>query len=133
MATELTAAMREFLSEARIGVLAGIKEDGSPQLTPIWFLLEGDEILINTARERVKGRIFEREPRASFCVFEDFRYLTLSGRVTISEDSDMADIKRIGLRYKPMEFLEKRIRDQWGRQQRITLHLKIEHVVSSGF
>jgi len=36
--------------------LATLMKDGSPQLTPIWFNIDGTHILINSALGRVKDR-----------------------------------------------------------------------------
>ena len=51
--------------------LATVMPDGSPQATPVWFNMDGADILINTARGRVKdknmratpsGRVANRRP-----------------------------------------------------------------------
>ncbi|HEV8055680.1 MAG TPA: pyridoxamine 5'-phosphate oxidase family protein, partial [Nocardioidaceae bacterium] len=55
---------RAFLLEGtRTGKLATIRRDGRPHVVPIWFLLDGDEVLLTTGADTVKGRNILRDPR----------------------------------------------------------------------
>ena len=45
---KLTDQMQHFLDEPRYGVLATINADGSPQQTVMWFVREGDTIMMNS-------------------------------------------------------------------------------------
>ncbi|MBM3470361.1 MAG: hypothetical protein FJX73_06175 [Armatimonadetes bacterium] len=56
MSTQLDEATRAFLGEPNPAVLATVSPEGRPQATPVWFTLEGDQILINTSKGRVKLR-----------------------------------------------------------------------------
>lgn len=42
MAVELSEKARAYLQELRFAVLATINQDGTPQLTTMWYLLEDD-------------------------------------------------------------------------------------------
>ncbi|MFE5483893.1 PPOX class F420-dependent oxidoreductase [Streptomyces sp. NPDC056527] len=81
---------RAFVSEGtRTGKLATVREDGSPHLAPIWFLLDGDDFVFNTGKDTVKGRNLARDGRVVLCVDDDrppFAFVTLRGRAEISED-----------------------------------------------
>ena len=49
MAVDLSEIARAFLQELRFAVLATINQDGTPQLTTMWYLLDVDDtILMNT-------------------------------------------------------------------------------------
>jgi PPOX class probable F420-dependent enzyme len=61
----LTDKEREILSGKNFVHLATINKDGSPQVSPVWVDLEGDLIVINTARGRVKERNIARDPRVA--------------------------------------------------------------------
>ncbi len=54
----LTPAVRAFLSAPRYAVMATINASGMPQLTAIWYELQGDQVLMNTVAGRLK------QPRA---------------------------------------------------------------------
>ena len=46
--------VREFLEKRRFAVLATINPDGSVQQTVMWYQLQGDKVMMNTRRGRVK-------------------------------------------------------------------------------
>ena len=63
---------QKYLSElTRTGKLATVRADGSPHLAPIWFLLDGHDLVFNTGQDTVKGRNLARDPRVSLCVDDD--------------------------------------------------------------
>ena len=72
------------------GVLTTLFADGSPQGTPLWFLLDGDDILFSTTAGKQKLRNIARDPRATFVVYNptnDMNYVEVRGTITVSEDS----------------------------------------------
>lgn len=90
-----------FLAEQRFAVLATINADGAPQQTVMWYLLDGDEVVINTAAGRVKDANLRRDPRVSVCIEDGYTYVTLSGQARLVEDQPtaQADIRRLASRY----------------------------------
>lgn len=127
----LTPEVHAYLSELRFASLATINKDGTAQQSAMWYDLDGDTILMNTAAERVKYRNLLRDPRASICVVDDYRFITVSGTVELNDDQTVAqeDIKRLAIRYHGQEAGEKQARDQFAKQRRVTIRLKIAHVV----
>ncbi|MEU4092243.1 PPOX class F420-dependent oxidoreductase [Streptomyces sp. NPDC026673] len=81
---------RAFVSAGtRTGKLATTRADGTPHVAPIWFLLDGDDIVFNTGKETVKGRNITRDGRVALCVDDDrppFAYVVVQGRAEVSED-----------------------------------------------
>ncbi|AZM63622.1 MULTISPECIES: PPOX class F420-dependent oxidoreductase [unclassified Streptomyces] len=96
---------REFVSYGtRTAKLATVRADGSPHVAPIWFLLEGNEVIFNTGAATVKGRNLARDARVALCVDDDrppFSFVMLQGRARLSEDPDELRYwaTRIGARY----------------------------------
>lgn len=96
---------REFVSSGtRTAKLATVRADGSPHVAPIWFLLEGNEVIFNTGAATVKGRNLARDARVALCVDDDrppFSFVMLQGRARLSEDPDELRYwaTRIGARY----------------------------------
>ncbi len=130
----LTPAIRAFLEERRFAVIATINESGVPQLTTIWYELQGDEIMMNTAAGRLKDRNLRRDPRVTLCIEDEQRYLTLYGRVTLNDDQAQAqaDINRLALRYDgPAQSAAQAA--SFGSQQRVTIRMTITHVHPHGF
>ena len=135
MSIRLTDPIRDFLNERRFAVLATSNPSGTIQQTVMWYLLEDDAIVMNTAKGRIKFRNMETANEISVCVEDGLRYVTLTGNVSFNDDQTVAqaDIQRIGRRYDS----EKEVRDayetNWKHQQRVTLTMSIRHVVTHGF
>ncbi|MEU5891836.1 PPOX class F420-dependent oxidoreductase [Streptomyces sp. NPDC047461] len=83
---------RTFVTHGtRTGKLSTVRADGSPHVTPVWFLLDGDDIVLTTEKNGVKGRNLARDGRFALCVDEDrapYAFVVLQGRADISEDPD---------------------------------------------
>jgi PPOX class probable F420-dependent enzyme len=77
-----------FLAEPRNVVVAGIRRDGRPHVSPNWFYWDGEKFYISTTRDRVKYAIFRRDPRVELLVDDSagFRAVLVSGTVEIRED-----------------------------------------------
>ncbi len=80
-----------FLEGRRNAVVATLHADGSVQLSPVWYVMDGGKMYISTSNRSVKMRNLRSDPRISVCVeggHDDFRYVTLSGSVHIVEHGD---------------------------------------------
>ncbi len=128
---QLEEKVREFLREPRFGVLATTKRDGTPQQSVIWYDLDGGDILMNTATGRAKNSNLRRDSRASLCVADGYRYVTVEGTVEIEDDQTIAqaDIRRLAIRYDGEESGNRQADEKFSRQQRVTVRLKVENVI----
>ena len=63
-----TEQVETFLAEPRNVMVAGIRRDGRPHLSPNWFYWDGQRFYVSTTRDRVKYAIFRRDPRAQLLV-----------------------------------------------------------------
>jgi PPOX class probable F420-dependent enzyme len=92
MASITDSDVREFLSHGtRTGKLAFVATDGRPVINPVWFVLEGDELVFNTGKSSAKGRAIARDPRVALCVDLEqapYAYLQVQGIASVSEDLD---------------------------------------------
>ncbi|GAA2218328.1 PPOX class F420-dependent oxidoreductase [Streptomyces nogalater] len=96
---------RAFVSDGtRTGKLSTVRADGSPHVAPVWFLLEGDDLVLTTGKDTVKGRNLARDGRVALCVDDDrppFHFVVLNGQAEVSED--LAELRqwatRIAARY----------------------------------
>ena len=131
----LDQAVRAFLDEVRFASVATINPDGSPQQTVLWYELQGEEIMMNTARGRVKDRNLRRDPRISFCLEDGYRYLTLTGTCVLigAQATAQDDIRRLAIRYHGLEQGERMSRDQFQQQERVTMRMSIERISAHGF
>jgi PPOX class probable F420-dependent enzyme len=118
----------------RFGVLATINRDGTPQQSVVWYDLQGDDILMNTRRGRLKDRNLVRDPRCSLCVEEENEYVTVRGTVTLIDEQEraQADIHRLAVRYDGPESADRQMRDQFSREERFTIILHPEKIEEYG-
>ena len=96
-----------FLSEGtHTGKLATTSPSAQPHVAPIWFVVDGHDLVFSTGTESVKGRHLRANPRAALAVdVEKFPYhfVSVRGGVSVEEDpDDMVDwATRIAQRYVP--------------------------------
>ncbi|HLI70507.1 MAG TPA: PPOX class F420-dependent oxidoreductase [Ktedonobacteraceae bacterium] len=126
----LSDQARAFLNEKRFAVLATLNRDGTVQQTTMWYLLEGDTIVMNTKVGRLKERNLRRDPRISICVEDGYRYVTISGTVELIDDPETSqrDIHRLAVRYHGDEQAARQMAEQFSKEQRVTIRLRCERV-----
>ena len=82
--------IRAFLSHGtRTAKVATSGLGGQPHVMPVWFALDGEELVFTTWGDSVKGRNLRRDPRAAIVVDEEvvpFAFVHIRGHVTLSED-----------------------------------------------
>ena len=93
-----------LLSRPRPAKLATVRPDGRPHVVPIWFDLDGEQLLFTTGENTVKARNLRHSPWVSLCVDDEappFTYVKVDGTVTFSDDLDELRqwATRIGGRY----------------------------------
>jgi PPOX class probable F420-dependent enzyme len=83
-----TDKIEAFLAEPRNVIVAGIRRDGRPHLSPNWFYWDGERFYVSTTRARVKYAIFRRDARAQLLVDDStgFRAVLVSATVEIYEN-----------------------------------------------
>ena len=90
--TMTTSEWQEFVSSGtRTGKAGVTSADGTPHVTPIWFVLDGDDLVFTTHESSVKGKALRRDPRICVCVDDDtppFSFVSLWGTASLSEDLD---------------------------------------------
>jgi len=82
--------VRTFLAQGtRTGKLAYLSPSGRPLVTPVWFIVDGDDLVFNTGAGTAKGRALSRDPRATLCVDLEqppYAFVQVQGEVELSED-----------------------------------------------
>src|SRR6266487_4778254 len=132
MVVDLSEKAQAYLQELRFAVMATINQDGTPQLTTMWYLLEEDgTIMMNTKVGRAKERNMRRDPRISICIEDDYNFLTINGTVQLIDDHERAqhDIYRLSARYHGEEKARRQMLEKFSKETRVSLLLKPEHVI----
>jgi len=83
--------------------LATIMQDGTPQLTPVWFNTDGEYILINSAKGRVKDKNMRSRPQVALVIHDPknpYRYIQVRGKIAeISGEGARQHINDLALKY----------------------------------
>ena len=127
----LTAEQRAFLEEKHFAVLGTTNASGTPHLTIMWYLLDGDDIVFNTKAGRAKESNIERDPRVSLLVYAEdgYKYMRIDGRVTTITDPNIAhrDIARLAVRYHGEEKAKAQVA-RFNSEERISYRLPTTRV-----
>ena len=103
MAATIAKELLDLFKKPAFANLATLNPDGSPQVTPVWVDFDGTNIIVNTARGRVKDRNLQREPRVALSILDPenpYRYLGIQGRVTeMTEAGADAHIDKMAKKY----------------------------------
>jgi PPOX class probable F420-dependent enzyme len=100
--TALEFDPRTLLADSRIGILATIKSDGLPQLSPVtpYYDRAADVIYVSMTEGRAKTANLRRDPRAAFEVTsaDGWAWATAEGSVTLTGpgvDPDSAEVEAL--------------------------------------
>lgn len=67
-APALSTTQKAFLRDRRHAIVATIMPDGRPQLTPAWYLWDGERFWVSTLDWTVKVKNARRDPRVTLCI-----------------------------------------------------------------
>lgn len=90
---------RPFLEAKRLAVVAVQRPGRPPALTPVYYVVDGDDLLVSTTKRRFKGRVVPESPDVVLCVLGEefpFPYLTVHGKGRIEEEGAAPLMARIG-------------------------------------
>jgi PPOX class probable F420-dependent enzyme len=79
------------LDGGRTAKLATVRADGRPHVAPIWFTLDGDDVVFTTGEHTAKGRSLQRDARVSLCIDDErppFSFVIVEGTAAVSRDMD---------------------------------------------
>ncbi len=103
MATAIPEKYRDLFQKRAFASLSTLMPDGRPQVTPVWCDLEGDYVILNSAKGRQKDKNVRRDPRVAVAVIDPenpYRYLEIRGRVIeITEQGAAAHIDKMAKKY----------------------------------
>jgi general stress protein 26 len=123
--------LRALLGQPVIARFTTIRPDGYPHTVPVWFMLEGDTLLLFSLRDTRKVRNALANAKGCFSIGGDPAgspcYL-IDGDRTIEDDPDHVVAARITYHYESPEAAQKDL-DAWRDEDFIVLGLKPGRVV----
>jgi PPOX class probable F420-dependent enzyme len=85
----LSARAAAFLAEPHLCTLTTLRPDGSPHVTAVrfsWDPAAGVARVLTVASSRKAGNVTRAGGRVALCQAEGFRWITLEGTATVSDD-----------------------------------------------
>jgi PPOX class probable F420-dependent enzyme len=132
MAGTLSSKARELIARPVLASLATLNPDGSPQITPLWVDMDGDNVLFNTAQGRIKARNLETDSRVAVTVIDpDDPYNVVAFRgsvVNVTTDGADAHIDSLAKKYLGVDQYPMRREGE----VRIKVYVSPDHIAMQG-
>ncbi|MDP9236401.1 MAG: pyridoxamine 5'-phosphate oxidase family protein [Chloroflexota bacterium] len=92
---------KKFLAAHRLAIVGIARKDRGPHMSPVYYALDGGDILISTTASRWKAKAIRRNPSMSLCIIGEampFPYLLLYGTAVIEDHGAPGVMRKIGER-----------------------------------
>lgn len=96
----------DILQSTALAYVATVGPTGAPQVSPVWFVWDGQRLFYSTTRARQKFRNVQREARVSVAITDvanPFRSLEIRGSAHSSDDTDLRGAHRVWRKYMQSE------------------------------
>ncbi|MCH7561131.1 MAG: PPOX class F420-dependent oxidoreductase [Thaumarchaeota archaeon] len=101
--TTITPEIAKLFQGKNFASFVTLMNDGSPHVAPTWVDLDGNTILINTARGRVKEKNIRRDNRIALSIYDQenpYNMVTIRGKVTeLTEEGADEHIDKLAKKY----------------------------------
>jgi PPOX class probable F420-dependent enzyme len=89
---------RQFVRDHRTCIFGYNRKADGPAMTVVYYVMDGDDILVSTMDARSKAKAVDRDPHVSLCVLDEHwppTYLQVYGTAVIERDPEQsADMLR---------------------------------------
>jgi len=130
VATLTAEQARLFVNNKNFGALATIREDGTPNVTPVWVDWDGKNVVFNTSYGRAKDLHLRRDPRCTILVMSaenPYAWVSVTGKaVEISEKGAEEHIDKLAMKYEGV----KKYPYLLPGERRVRISIRPERVVS---
>ncbi len=102
--TKIPDSFQDVLTQKKpLAHLATLMPDGTPQVTPVWFDMAGNQIRVNTARGRQKDKNMQKNAAVALSIVDPdnpYRHLAVRGRIIdVTEEGADAHIDSLAKKY----------------------------------
>jgi PPOX class probable F420-dependent enzyme len=92
----------ELIGQPIISFITTIHGDGTPHVTPVWHLVDSDEVVVAVARDTVKARNVRANPQVALCVAANERpqpWVLINGTARLSEERVEEIVRAVSFHY----------------------------------
>ncbi len=129
----LNDTVRALLQQPVIVRMSVIDPNGYPHTVPVWFGMDGDDIMVITFRKTRKNDYLLKNPKGNISIGGDPAdspgYL-IKGNFTLEEDPDQRWLREVTLHYEPKDIAEQHIAE-WAKNDMVVLRMKVERVTKT--
>jgi len=108
MSNALSPEVKQVIDRANFAHLATLMPDGSPQSVPVWIGREGEQLVICTGENSLKGKNTRRDPRVALSIVDftnPYEEVQIRGRVVGRRpDPDLKTMDPISHKYTGKPF-----------------------------
>ncbi len=135
----IPAHHRDFVARSRLCVLGWNRAVGAtegPPLTPVFYVTDGDDVLVSITEDRAKTRALRRDPAISVCVLGEempHPYVTLFGTARIEAEGAFEVMARVveSIGQSLDDEAREKLRQRAERERRVVLRVTAERSVSN--
>ncbi|MER6976483.1 PPOX class F420-dependent oxidoreductase [Streptomyces carpinensis] len=109
MPAALSDRLKSLLDDPVFIVLGTIQPDGSPQLSPVWVMRDGEDLLVSTTVDRRKKQNIDHDPRVSVVVQDPqspYEYAEIRGTAEMTTEGGQDLIDALSLKYTGKKYAE---------------------------
>jgi PPOX class probable F420-dependent enzyme len=84
---------RQFVRDHRTCIFGYGRQTDGPAMTVVYYVMDGDDILVSTMADRAKAKAVARNPKVSLCVLDEnwpVTYLQVYGNAVLEPDEEQA-------------------------------------------
>lgn len=126
----LADTVRSFLQKPRLARISTIAPDGYPHTVPVWFAVDGDDLVVIAVRSTRKIAHALANPKGAMCIggdTEDGGGYLFRGDWSVEPDTDHQWTARMCYRYEEPEKAARDVKD-WADLDIVVLRLKVKSV-----
>ena len=129
---KLSDAQAEFLRNPFYGVVATLRDDGSPHQTVVWVDTDDSDVVFNTAEGRAKPRHLRANPYVALTVVDPangYHWVGVSGRAELHHEGADAHIDALAKKYLNADSYPFRKEGE----VRVTVSIRADRIETAGF
>jgi PPOX class probable F420-dependent enzyme len=130
---DLPPPIRAFLDGPRFASIATLDPDGAPRQAVVWYLVDGDELVINSAEGRRWPANLRRDPRIGLTIVDQadgYSWVGLTGTVIAVIDDQPEAQRHIATMARSYhaddpDKAERLIRTRFEQQHRVSFRIRV--------
>lgn len=128
----LSPTVRRFLSKPRVARVCTLGADGYPHVVPMYFMLQGDDIIFGSDRDERKVRNALAYPKGAVVIGgdpdRDRAGYMIQGDLAVEQDPDHVILPKLLRRYESKKEAEGHLAE-WAESDTVVIRLKPKRVI----